>query len=253
MNTEEFGCLYEENSFTCRIKKGLAMLDGDRIRIEHIDSDTDVLTIPDELPVTLYDIQGRSYTRILPVSEIGKKACYDKKNLKRVILGKNLRFLDDYAFARCEKLAEVVAEGTDGFADWRLGSGVFDDCISLEILALDGDCTAKTARLLAAVPRFLKAEELLTGGEIGTKFWYERWDFALRAFLKEDDAAGYMQAVLFGRQKFADREAYIAYVQEKKRELCRCRLECGEALQTFARAQCEQYLQGMCDRKYRKE
>ena len=54
MTQDEFSCLYEENSFTCIIKKGLAMLDGDRIRIEHIDSDMEVLTIPDELPVTLY-------------------------------------------------------------------------------------------------------------------------------------------------------------------------------------------------------
>ena len=161
MTQDEFSCLYEENSFTCIIKKGLAMLDGDRIRIEHIDSDMEVLTIPDELPVTLFDIQGRSYTRILPVSELGKKACYEKKNLKQVRLGKNFRFLDDYAFARCEHLTEVVAEGIDGFADLRLGNGVFDDCGSLEILALDGDREAKIARLLAAVPRFLKAEDLL--------------------------------------------------------------------------------------------
>ena len=34
MTQDEFSCLYEENSFTCIIKKGLAMLDGDRIRIE---------------------------------------------------------------------------------------------------------------------------------------------------------------------------------------------------------------------------
>ena len=182
MTQDEFSCLYEENSFTCIIKKGLAMLDGDRIRIEHIDSDMEVLTIPDELPVTLFDIQGRSYTRILPVSELGKKACYEKKNLKQVRLGKNFRFLDDYAFARCEHLTEVVAEGIDGFADLRLGNGVFDDCGSLEILALDGDREAKIARLLAAVPRFLKAEDLLTGGEIGTDAWYERWDFACVPF-----------------------------------------------------------------------
>lgn len=239
----EFSCLYEENSFTCMIKKGLAMLDGDRIRIEHIDSDTEILEIPDELPVTLFDIQGRSYTRILPVSELGKKACYDKKNLKRVYLGKNLRYLDDYAFARCEHLTEVVAEGIDGFADLRLGNGVFDDCGNLEILAFDGDREAGIAKLLAAVPRFLKAEDLLTGGEIGTDAWYERWDFALRAFLKEDDVAGYMQAVLFGTRKFVDREAYIAYVQEAKRDLCRLRLEHGEALQEFARRQCEEYVE----------
>ena len=157
-------------------------------------------------------------------------------------LGKNFRFLDDYAFACCEHLTEVVAEGIDGFADLRLGNGVFDDCGSLEILALDGDREAKIARLLAAVPRFLKAEDLLTGGEIGTDAWYERWDFALRAFLKEDDVAGYMQAVLFGKRKFADREAYIAYVQEAKRALCRLRLEYGEELQAFARKQCEEYL-----------
>lgn len=224
-------------------KKGLAMLDGDRIRIEHIDSDTETLEIPDELPVTLFDIQGRNYTRILPVSELGKKACYDKKNLKRVYLGKNLRYLDDYAFARCEHLTEVVAEGIDGFADLRLGNGVFDDCGNLEILAFDGDREAGIAKLLAAVPRFLKAEDLLTGGEIGTDAWYERWDFALRSFLKEDDVAGYMQAVLFGTRKFADREAYIAYVQEAKRDLCRLRLEHGEALQEFARRQCEEYVE----------
>ena len=127
MVQDEFGCLYENNSFTCMIKKGLAMLDGDRVRIEHIDSDTETLVIPDELPVTLFDIQGRSYTRILPVSEIGKKACFDKKNLKYVRLGKNIRFLDDYAFARCGCLTELVTEGVDGFANLQFGNGVFDD------------------------------------------------------------------------------------------------------------------------------
>ena len=60
--------------------------------------------------------------------------------------------------------------------------------------------------------------------------------------MKEDDVAGYMQAVLFGKRKFADREAYIAYVQEAKRALCRLRLEYGEELQVFARRQCEEYL-----------
>lgn len=244
IQTDEFSCFYEETAFTCIIKKGLAMLDGDRIRIEHIDSDTEILVIPDELPVTLFDIQGKSYTRILPVSELGKKACYEKKNLTKVHLGKNLRFLDDYAFARCEHLMEVSAEGIGGFADLRLGNGVFDDCENLEILALDGNREAGIAKLLAAVPRFLKAEDLLTGGEIGTEAWYERWDFALRAFLKEDDVAGYMQAVLFGKRKFADREAYIAYVQEKKRELCGLRLECEEHLQEFAKRQCHAYLYG---------
>ena len=218
------------------------MLDGDRVRIEHIDSDTETLVIPDELPVTLFDIQGKSYTRVLPVSELGKKACYDKKNLKCVHLGKNLRYLDDYAFARCEHLVEVVVDGMDGFINLRFGNGVFDDCGNLEILALSGDREAKIAKLLAAVPRFLKAEDLLAGGEIGTDVWYERWDFALRAFLKEDDAAGYMQAVLFGTRKFANREAYISYVQEAKRDLCRLRLEYSEALQEFARRQCEAYL-----------
>jgi hypothetical protein len=48
--------------------------------------------------------------------------------------------------------------------------------------------------------------------------------------------------VLFGKRKFADREAYIAYVQEAKRALCRLRLEYGEELQAFARKQCEEYL-----------
>lgn len=242
MTQDEFSCLYEESSFTCIIKKGLALLDGDRVRIEHIDSDTETLVIPDELPVTLFDIQGKSYTRVLPVSELGKKACYDKKNLKCVHLGKNLRYLDDYAFARCEHLVEVVADGMDGFINLRFGNGVFDDCGNLEILALSGDREAKIAKLLAAVPRFLKAEDLLAGGEIGTDVWYERWDFALRAFLKEDDAAGYMQAVLFGIRKFADREAYIAYVRQAKCALCRLRLEYGEELQAFARKQCEDYL-----------
>lgn len=242
MVQDEFSCLYEDNSFTCMIKKGLAMLDGDRVRIENIDSDTETLVIPDELPVTLFDIQGRSYTRILPVSEIGKKACFDKKNLKYVRLGKNIRFLDDYAFARCGCLTELVTEGVDGFANLQFGNGVFDDCGRLEVLAFDGDRKAGIAKLLAAVPRFLKAEDLLTGSEIGTDAWYERWDFALRAFLKEDDIAGYMQAVLFGTRKFADREAYISYVQEAKRDLCRLRLEYSEALQEFARRQCEAYL-----------
>ena len=39
MTQDEFSCLYEESSFTCIIKKGLALLDGDRVRIEHIDRD----------------------------------------------------------------------------------------------------------------------------------------------------------------------------------------------------------------------
>ena len=45
MVQDEFSCLYEDNSFTCMIKKGLAMLDGDRVRIEHIDSDMETLVI----------------------------------------------------------------------------------------------------------------------------------------------------------------------------------------------------------------
>ena len=63
--------------------------------------------------------------------------------------------------------------------------------------------------------------------------------------MKEDDAAGYMQAVLFGRRKFADRGAYITYVRQAKCALCRLRLEYGEELQAFARRQCEDYLSEM--------
>ncbi len=165
-----------------------------------------------------------------------------KKNLKQVRLGKNFRFLDDYAFARCEHLTEVVAEGIDGFADLRLGNGVFDDCGSLEILALDGDREAKIARLLAAVPRFLKAEDLLTGGEIGTDAWYERWDFALRAFLKEDDVAGYMQAVLFGKRKMRRPGSVHCLCAGGKARIVQTAVGIRKELQAFARIQCEEYL-----------
>lgn len=136
------------------------MLDGDRIRIEHIDSDMEVLTIRMSFRLRCLIYREEATRASFQFPRLGKKACYEKKNLKQVRLGKNFRFLDDYAFARCEHLTEVVAEGIDGFADLRLGNGVFDDCGSLEILALDGDREAKIARLLAAVPRFLKAEDL---------------------------------------------------------------------------------------------
>lgn len=60
-------------------KKGLAMLDGDRIRIEHIDSDMEVLTIPDELPVTLFDIQEEATRASFQFPSLGKRRVMRRK------------------------------------------------------------------------------------------------------------------------------------------------------------------------------
>lgn len=68
------------------------------------------------------------------VTEIADNAFEDNKSLKKVELSKGLRQIDDFAFAGCESLKEVVIPTDSNL--WCIGEGAFAECrklISIEL------------------------------------------------------------------------------------------------------------------------
>lgn len=68
------------------------------------------------------------------VTEIADNAFEDNKSLKKVELSKGLRQIDDFAFAGCESLKEVVIPTDSNL--WCIGEGAFAECRKLKSIDL---------------------------------------------------------------------------------------------------------------------
>ncbi len=165
-----------------------------------------VLTVPEE-------IEGR------PVIAVGRKAFLRSAMLERAVLPETVMRMEDYAFAQCGRLREVLSLGKVS-----LGTGVFKGCKSMERLAL-GKLLPDAQILLAALCCHMKADYLLNDMERGSERWFARWDQRLSSFLQENDEESYHDLVFCGEEDIGIRmQDQIMDERKQKAYLCFLRL-----------------------------
>ncbi len=201
------------------------------------------------------DVEGRTAA----VSVVEKKAFLGTSALRQVILPFTMQRLDDWAFAQCEHLSQVVVQtdtgdmgripGTGNGCDIRIefGKGVFDDCVHLEDICIGTDKRDTLSALLGAIPCRLRAEYLLRDSGIGSVHWFSKWDTSLSAFLDEDDTEGYTNMVLCGEEDIQrNLPEYIADKRRRKSALCLLRLMHADHLEHAFRVKYEAYILNHC-------
>ncbi|MCD8130038.1 MAG: leucine-rich repeat domain-containing protein [Lachnospiraceae bacterium] len=165
-----------------------------------------VLTVPEE-------IEG------LPVTAVGRKAFLRSDMLERVVLPETVTRLEDYAFAQCGRLREVLSP-----SKVSLGTGVFKGCKSMERLALE-NVLPDAQILLAALCCRMKADYLLNDMERGSERWFARWDQRLCSFLTENDEESYHDLVFCGEEDIGIRmQDQMMDERKQKAYLCFLRL-----------------------------
>lgn len=224
---------------------------GDRyITIDMHQGNSGILVIPPYIEVE---------EKMIPVSSVGKKAFLGTTALRQVILPPTMHILDDWAFAQCEHLSQVIVQ-TDNevtrnssdaveVCDFQIefGKGVFDDCIHLEDICIGTEKRDTLSALLGAIPCRLKAEYLMRDSDIGSDHWYAKWDTSLSAFLDEDDTEGYTNMVLCGEEDIQrNMPEYIADKRRRKCALCLLRLLHTDCLEALFREKYEKYLLKHC-------
>lgn len=204
MDNKNYGLhnMDKDYDFTYDIKNGSVIITG-------VKAGRSVLEIPSKVYV-----QGIAY----PVKEIGKKAFSGCKGIREVALPASVESIGDWAFAKCTSLRSIIIpKMSESCGDFSLGRKVFDGCINLEkIVMLDssdnydtdavtGDCDNNKlyediSFLAAALTAKLPGEYLLHDEDIGSSFWFEKWDLALINYLKTGDYEGYTDTVLCGEE-----------------------------------------------------
>lgn len=163
---------------------------------------------------------------------IGKKAFLGNILVKKIVVPETVIEISDWAFSQCPNLACVVFlnEAT------KLGKGIFEDCERLSDICLGYFEEDAKSTLIGAVPYLLKADYLLNGDDIGTDFWFEKWDSRLASFLAEDDEEGYTNIVLCGEEDIQrSEEGFISDKRKLKSKLCMLRLMNEHMLKDEAR------------------
>lgn len=166
-----------------------------------------------EIPDTVEDDNKTSYK----ITKLGKKSLLGTRNMGEVIVPESVTYIDDWAFAHCAHLKNVIIGGKPGF-----GKGVFTDCKNLENLKFAG-CEDMSV-LLAAAPCRLNAEYLLKDVEDSSN-WTDKWEQALITFLSERDDEGYTDLVLCGEEDIQrSLSEYCSDKRKAKSMLCFLRL-----------------------------
>jgi len=159
-----------------------------------------------------------------PVTMIGKKAFLSRKKLRKVLLPACLQRIEDWAFAYCSQLEEVVIRGEE----LTFGKSVFLECDCLKRLTIGADDPAaeQTAELMAAAVTELDAGYLLDIGHAGSEEWLRKWDARLKVFLAADDQEGFSRQVLCGEEDYGstDLEAFMKNKRKRKVRMCFLRL-----------------------------
>lgn len=175
----------------------------------------------------------------LPIVAIGKKAFLSDKILKRITVGRNVSKVSEWAFAKCDKLTEVIFE-TDKVT---FEKGVFEADDNLKLISVGKDCLEDAGSLLALCPNVMKAEYLLNSNEGFLGTWFNKWDMKLKDILERADDEGYHLYVLCGEEDLHyDYDKYVEYVREKKAGLSINRLLYREALASDLEHQLIDYL-----------
>lgn len=196
----------------------------------------------------------------LPVTAIGKKALLAATDLRQVTLPFTMRLLDDWAFAQCENLLQIIVQQpenqTPDASTWmengydihiEFGKGVFDDCIHLDDICIGTGKRDTLSALLGAIPYRLQAEYLLRDNDIGSRHWFAKWDNSLSALLDEDDEEGYTNMVLCGEEDIQrSMPDYIADKRRRKSGLCLLRLLHDDRLESYYRKKYQDYIVKHC-------
>lgn len=156
-----------------------------------------------------------------PVTEIGKKTFLGRKELKKVTVPKSVTFIEDWAFANCNQLEEVVLENENV----NFGKGVFQGCKSLQkmIILKENTCFSKEEEeqigaLLAATVNVLDTPHLFNPVLAGEQEWLTQWDARMLNFIRKDDHSGFTVVVLCGEEDYGSEENSLSYFLKQKRK-----------------------------------
>lgn len=155
------------------------------------------------------------------VAEIGKKVFLGKKSLKKVTIPKSVAKIEDWAFANCNQLEEVVLENENII----FGKGVFQGCKSLkkmivlkEHMQFSKDEEEQIGALLAATVNLLDTPHLFRPDIAGEKEWLSQWDARMLNFIRKDDHSGFTVVVLCGEEDYGSEENSLSYFLKQKRK-----------------------------------
>lgn len=212
-----------DNIFIYNIKKDEAIITG-------ITSNSTIIRVPEEI-----EHEGT----ILKVTEIGKKAFWGNKSVKEIILPESVMSIGDWAFARCTMLKKITIPGYSRIRDneFSLGRKVFEGCTGLENIVVPKETMGDFSYLAAALTAKLPGEYLLHDDDIGSGFWFEKWDLALISYIKTGDHEGYTDTVLCGEEDISydgiasvdgellgETYEYVRKITKAKSWLCMLRL-----------------------------
>lgn len=207
---------------------------ADGIRITSYHGNNPVVEVPEQIQDS-------------PVISIGKKAFLGRKSLKKLVLPKTIRQIEDWAFANCDRLEEIVLSGECE----EYGKGVFQGCGFLKKIlpAEEQDLTKEdyqTGSLLAATISLLDAPHLFTPKLAGSSQWLKQWDSKLLQYLNTKDTQGFTVVVLCGEEDYGSDENSLSYFIRKKRQakvrLCFLRLLNPVGIQEETQKELRDYL-----------
>ena len=131
------------------------------------------------------------------LKQIDSKAFFNARQLRTVILPKEIEHIGDWAFAKCTELEKVSF--TCPHRPGLFGRDVFSGCSRLTLMEFE-DMDESASRLLALCANRLSFDQLIRSDDVGKKSWYEKWDICLTTRLKSDDAEARMSAALCGEE-----------------------------------------------------
>lgn len=189
-----------------------------------------------------------------PVTAIEKKAFLSNKHLRKVILPKEIETIDEWAFAYCSGLEEVMLGERSDSSDDASGKtqdgacltfarAVFLDCPNLKKITLPYQ-TEDIAYLLAAAVSKMDAYYLLDVAEAGSAEWLGKWDARMLTLLHTPDQDGYSKQVLCGEEDYGstDFQAYLNGKRKSKVRLLFIRLLHPIGLSAELQQELEDYL-----------
>ncbi len=173
----------------------------------------------------------------IPVTEIGRKALMGNRRLQQLILPETVKKIDDWAFAGCRRLREVVMPRV------QLGKGVFQDCEGLRKIRVSDGESEDVAALLSEAARH-DIVYLLDPETVGSADWLRQWDAWLLRFLEQSDQEGYSGQVPCGEEDYgtSDVGAYESGRRREKAERCLLRLMYPEGLDAALEKRLSEYI-----------
>jgi hypothetical protein len=156
----------------------------------------------------------------IAVRIIGRKTFLSRKRLKRIVIPSSVNEVQDWAFAYCDGLEEVIFSS----GNVQFGKAVFMECHHLKKIEIEG--TKEFAAPLMAAAVCAEAYYLLDAAEAGSDEWTAKWDLRLMTVMNTPDNEGYSKQVLCGEEDYGstDLEAYKSSSRSKKLRMAYVRL-----------------------------